>query len=386
MLTASQQRVNLPDERLWTFSPAAALFHAVGIEAKSSTMSNDPTGSAEISDKVIDYPARDMTITVGAALMIGQLRDVLTQENQQLPIDSADDTMTVGDLVAFDVSGPRQYGYGTLRDYLIGIEASDGNGRVFHAGGRVVKNVAGYDLCRMLIGAQGRLGTLRQLTFKLKPRPVEQHLSVAAFRSPKDLDSALERLNLSSTTPQILDVLNRPAAEKLLPAVDATFTSGMPSAFDAFLVLGFDGSRKACDWQTKTLAEELHGTAASVTSVARPEATTLYCRAAMQFSAGRTAKHAGWSAKVVTLPSRIVAVLQIAKDFGLPACGRAGNGIVYLDADSAVDLGAVREKLMRLADGNSGHVEIQELHKTWRHPVMTSPVERYSGMLHELLG
>ena len=308
------------------------------------------------------------------------------QENQQLPIDTADDTIPIGDLVAFDMSGPRQYGYGTLRDYVIGIEASDGNGRVFHAGGRVVKNVAGYDLCRLLIGAEGKLGTLRQLTFKLKPLPVEQHLSVAAFRSLKDLDSALERLNLSSTTPQILDVLNRPAAEKLLPAIDATMGSATLSAFEGFLVLGFDGSRKACDWQTKTLAEELHGTAASVTSVARPEPTTMYCRAAMQFSAGSTAKHTGWSAKVVTLPSQVVAVLQIAKDFGLLACGRAGNGIVYLDADSVVNLGTVREKLTHLVEDSSGHVEIRELNRKWRHPVMTSPVERYSKMLHELLG
>lgn len=349
-------------------------------------MPNDPTGTTEISSNVIDYPARDMTITVGAALTVGHLRDVLKQENQQLPIDTADDAMTVGELVAFDVSGPRQYGYGTLRDYVIGVEASDGTGRVFHAGGRVVKNVAGYDLCRMLIGAQGKLGTLRQLTFKLKPLPLEQHLAVAAFRSLKDLDSALDRLNLSSTTPQILDVVNLAAAEKLLPAIDASMASGMISAFESFLVIGFDGSRKACDWQTKTLAEELHGTAASVTSVARPEATTTYCRAAMQFSAGSTAKHTGWSAKVVTLPSQVVAVLQIAKDFGLLSCGRAGNGVIYLDADSVVNPGRVREKLTLLADGRSGHIEIREQSKTWRHPVMTAPVERYSKLLHELLG
>lgn len=349
-------------------------------------MPNDPTGTTEISSNVIDYPARDMTITVGAALTVGHLRDVLKQENQQLPIDTADDAMTVGDLVAFDVSGPRQYGYGTLRDYVIGVEASDGTGRVFHAGGRVVKNVAGYDLCRMLIGAQGKLGTLRQLTFKLKPLPLEQHLAVAAFRSLKDLDSALDRLNLSSTTPQILDVVNLAAAEKLLPAIDASMASGMISAFESFLVIGFDGSRKACDWQTKTLAEELHGTAASVTSVARPEATTTYCRAAMQFSGGSDAGKSGWTAKVVTLPSQVVAVLQIAKDFGLLACGRAGNGVIYLDADSVVNPGRVREKLTLLADGRSGHIEIREQSKTWRHPVMTAPVERYSKLLHELLG
>lgn len=349
-------------------------------------MSNNPAGSTEIPDSVIDYPARDMTITVGAALTIGQLRDVLKEENQQLPIDTADDAMTVGDLVAFDVSGPRQYGYGTLRDYLIGIEASDGNGRVFHAGGRVVKNVAGYDLCRMLIGAQGKLGTLRQLTFKLKPLPVEQHLSVAAFRSLNALDSALERLNLSSTTPQILDVLNRPTAERMLPEADASLASETLSAFEAFLVLGFDGSRKACDWQTKTIAEELHGTAASVTSIGRPDATTTYCRNAMKFSGGSTSGKSGWAAKVMTLPSQVVAVLQIAKNFDLLACGRAGNGIVYLDADSVENLGTVREKLTHLAESTLGHVEIRELDKTWRHPVMTSSVERYSTLLHELLG
>ena len=349
-------------------------------------MSNDPAGTTEISGNVIDYPARDMTITVGAALTIGHLRDVLKQENQQLPIDTPDDTMTIGDLVAFDVSGPRQYGYGTLRDYVIGVEASDGHGRVFHAGGRVVKNVAGYDLCRMLIGSQGRLGTLRQLTFKLKPLPVEQHLSIAAFRSLQDLDSALDRMNLSSTTPQILDVVNRSAAEKLLPEADASLASGKLSAFEAFLVIGFDGSRKACDWQTKTLAEELHGTAVSVTSIGRPEATTAYCRAAMQFSEGSKEKHTGWRAKVLTLPSQVVEVLQISKDFGLLACGRAGNGKMYLDADSVVNPGTVCEKLTLLADGSSGHVEIREQSKTWRHPVMTAPVERYSRMLHELLG
>lgn len=349
-------------------------------------MSHNPTDLTEISSHVIDYPARDMTVTVGAALTVGQLRAVLKQENQQLPIDTGDEAMTIGDLVAYDVSGPRQYGSGTLRDYVIGIEASDANGRVFHAGGRVVKNVAGYDLCRLLIGAQGRLGTLRQLTFKLKPLPVEQHLSVAAFRSLKDLNSALERLNLSATTPQILDVLNRPAAEKLLPLIDASLASTKLATFAAFLVVGFDGSRKACDWQTKTLAEELQGTAASIISVAPPEATTLYCRAATQFSIGSPATQTGWLAKVVTLPSYVVSVLEIASDLNLLACGRAGNGILFLSGDAAVDVGNVFQKFMQLVEGCSGNVEIQELNKTWRHPVMSSPVERYSKMLHELLG
>lgn len=349
-------------------------------------MQNDQQPPTETSSDVIDYPARDMTITVGALMTVGRLREVLKQENQQLPIDIADDTMTVGDLVARDISGPRQFGYGTLRDYLIGIEAIDGTGRVFHAGGRVVKNVAGYDLCRLLIGAEGKLGMLRQLTFKLKPLPVEQHLSAAGFRTLKDLDSALDRLNLTSSTPQILDVLNPAAAELLLSNVDNTIASQPRVQLQAYLVSGFDGSRKACDWQTKTIAEELHGTADFVTSVARPGAVADYCRSAMAFSADFKAAQSAWAAKVVTLPSQVVSVLQVAKDFGLLACGRAGNGIVYLRSHSIVDAAGLRQQLTNIVDAGFGCVEIRESDQVWKHPVVMPPVERYSDMLHELLG
>ena len=349
-------------------------------------MRNNQPSISEVSSDLIDYPARDMTITVGAAMTVGRLREILTQEKQQLPIDTPGDHMTLGEMVAQDVCGPRQFGYGTLRDYVIGIEASDGSGRIFHAGGRVVKNVAGYDLCRLLIGAQGKLGTLRQVTFKLKPLPVEQQCSVAAFRTLKDLDSALNRINLTSTTPQILDVLNPVAAQSLLPIVDSELGTQSPQANAAFLLLGFEGSRKACDWQTKMLAEELHGTASLVTTVARPDIVENYCRAAMQLSIGAKTQESAWSAKVIILPSQVVSVLQLASDAGLSAFGRAGNGILYLRSDSIADLARFREQLIKIVDAGGGSAEIQELNQSWRHPVVASIVERYSNRLHELLG
>ena len=106
-------------------------------------------------NRVVDYPARDMTVTVEAGLSLQDVTTLLESENQQLPVDVADPSMSVGAFVASDLAGPRQYGYGTLRDYLIGMEAVDGQGRVFHAGGRVVKNVAGYDFCRLAVGSRG---------------------------------------------------------------------------------------------------------------------------------------------------------------------------------------------------------------------------------------
>ena len=358
------------------------------VKVECFNMPNVQMPASEISSEVIDYPARDMTITVGAAMTVGRLREVLMQEKQQLPIDTSNDQITLGEMVAQDISGPRQFGYGTLRDYVIGIEASDGSGRVFHAGGRVVKNVAGYDLCRLLIGAQGKLGTLRQVTFKLKPLPVEQHCSVAGFRTLKDLDSALNRINLTSTTPQILDALTPAAAQKLLPNVDAGLGTPSANAGAAFLLLGFEGSRKACDWQTKTLAEELHGTASSVTTVARPDVVANYCLAAMQWSAnvGAGSMEAVWSAKVVVRPSQVVSVLQLAGDAALSAAGRAGNGILYLKSESIADLARLREQLIKIVDAGGGSVEIREPNQTWRHPAVEPLVELYFNRLNQLLG
>lgn len=353
---------------------------------EQSVMSNDHSDSTSISGSVIDYPARDMTITVTAALTIGQLRDVLRHENQQLPVDTPNDELTLEEMVAFDICGPRQYGYGTLRDYLIGIEASDASGRVFHAGGRVVKNVAGYDLCRLLIGAEGQLGTLHRLTLKLTPLPTEQHLTVAAFRTLKDLETSLEKINLSATTLRILDVVNSVAAEKLLPVIDACFTAQESGFADAYLVLGFDGNRKVCDWQTKTIAEELQGLAIGVTSISRPAVMTEYCRAAMPFSRVGNNTARGCSARVTTLPSRVVAVLEIGKDLGLSASGQAGNGIVHLWSEEQTESIDLRNRLTRLIAAGCGSFEYKDKNSTIRHPEACSPVDRYSKLLNKLLG
>ena len=112
-------------------------------------------------NRVIDYPARDMTITVQAGITIAELQTLLAAENQRLPVDVPHaDRATLGGALAVNVSGPRRYGFGTLRDYVIGISTVNDEGQEVKAGGRVVKNVAGYDLCKLHIGALGTLGII----------------------------------------------------------------------------------------------------------------------------------------------------------------------------------------------------------------------------------
>ena len=144
--------------------------------------------------RVVDYPARDMTITVEAGMRMDELQATLATERQRLPIDIAQSgRATLGGALATNTSGPRRFGHGTFRDYVIGISSVDAHGRAFKAGGRVVKNVAGYDICKLLVGSRGTLAIVTQVTLKLRPLAETSALLWCAFDSFAAIDRALER-------------------------------------------------------------------------------------------------------------------------------------------------------------------------------------------------
>ncbi len=136
---------------------------------------------------MIDYPARDMTVTVQAGITLAALQKLLATEKQRLPVDvPRADRATLGGVLAANVSGPRRFGFGTLRDYVIGITTINDEGQETKAGGRVVKNVAGYDLCKLHIGALGTLGIISQVTLKVRPMPeATTLLRLAAWTGPR---------------------------------------------------------------------------------------------------------------------------------------------------------------------------------------------------------
>lgn len=203
-------------------------------------------------DQVIDYPARDMTITVQAGITVKNLQELLRGENQRLPIDvPGSERATLGGIVACNTSGPRRLGLGTLRDYIIGISVVNDEGQEVKAGGRVVKNVAGYDLCKLHVGALGTLGIIAQVTLKLKPLPEENALVTLGIAT-EDLESTLDRLHESRTRPVCVDVVNAAAARVL------GRLSGVDLAASPWLVfVGFEENREAVTWQVKQLIEEM---------------------------------------------------------------------------------------------------------------------------------
>ncbi|MEY3457294.1 MAG: hypothetical protein RL215_451 [Planctomycetota bacterium] len=289
-----------------------------------------PSATPLLPQGIVDYPVDDMTITVQAQLTCAELATVLAEHRQQLPIDPVDGSQTIGELVTHDISGPRQYGRGTLRDYVIGIEALDGRGRRFHAGGRVVKNVAGYDLCRLLIGSRGLLGTVTQVTFKVSPLPVANSLLAASFATPVQLSRALDVLNTSAAAPVILDVLNDFAARELCTGALAELQQHhhTTSPDVAHLLIGFEGPSDACRWQLDTVTAELNAFAQFLRPITAPNAAALWCGVAQQHSVP-SASHP-WLARLTLLPSHVTDALRIASAHNCAAFGRAGNGILFV--------------------------------------------------------
>src|SRR5206468_10390855 len=112
------------------------------------------------------------TVTGKSGVTLRVLRAELAKRGQWLPIDPPrPERLTIRELLEENASGPRRFGWGTIRDYLIGIRVALADGRMIKSGGKAVKNVAGYDLAKVFIGSRGTLGVAAVATFKLRPLP-----------------------------------------------------------------------------------------------------------------------------------------------------------------------------------------------------------------------
>lgn len=163
--------------------------------------------STENLNKVVEYEPADLTITVGAGLRFAELQRVLAERNQFLPLDpAAEPASTIGGVVATNASGPFRLRYGSLRDLVIGTQVANPTGGLTRAGGKVVKNVTGYDLNKLYIASLGTLGMLAELTFKVAPKPEAERTLVARFPDAASACAAVYRTLRSPLTPSALEL------------------------------------------------------------------------------------------------------------------------------------------------------------------------------------
>jgi glycolate oxidase FAD binding subunit len=152
-----------------------------------------------------DYTPADMTVTVGAGMRLADLQAALAPHGQMLALDppyAAE--ATLGGILAADDSGPHRLGYGTARDLVIGTRVAMVDGRVTRAGGKVVKNVTGYDLNKLYIGSLGTLAVLVEVSFKLHPLPHHARTVWASFPTATAALDAVLRLARSPLRPVAL--------------------------------------------------------------------------------------------------------------------------------------------------------------------------------------
>ena len=151
-------------------------------------------------NRVIDYQPGDMTATVEAGITLGTLQRELGTARQFVPLESpAPERATVGGTLATAYSGPMAHAYGPPRDWLIGIGVVGADGVATKAGGRVVKNVTGYDLNRLYTGSLGTLGIIVEASFKVSPLQPEEYAILAPFDSMEEaVQGGWQVLNLTS--------------------------------------------------------------------------------------------------------------------------------------------------------------------------------------------
>ncbi len=136
-------------------------------------------------DALVEHAAGDLVVVAEPGYRLEDLQEALAGSGQMLALDPPEASATLGGIVAASASGPRRLRYGTARDLLIGITVALSDGTVARAGGRVVKNVAGYDLCKLFTGSFGTLGLIARLTFRLHPVPETRRTVEVAVATPE---------------------------------------------------------------------------------------------------------------------------------------------------------------------------------------------------------
>jgi glycolate oxidase subunit GlcD len=164
--------------------------------------------------RLIRHEPADLVATAEAGLTLSAFQRKLAAAGQWLPIDPPDDgRATLGGVVATGLGGPQSFGFGWPRSFVIGMKVVLADGRAIKAGGNVVKNVAGYDLCKLFTGSYGTLGLITELTFKLRPLPAESR-TVVASGSPASLIIAGRKV-YSQLSPVAIELISRRLAQDL---------------------------------------------------------------------------------------------------------------------------------------------------------------------------
>jgi glycolate oxidase FAD binding subunit len=164
-------------------------------------------------NRLLEHDPANLTATVQSGMMLPALREILAPQNQFLALDPPGYTRaTVGGVVASNLNGPRRSYYGSVRDLVIGMKVVLASGEQIKAGGKVVKNVAGYDMCKLFVGSLGTLGIIIEVTLRVAPIPETAASLIASGTLPRVLQ-LVDALSQSNLLPSAVVILNANASK-----------------------------------------------------------------------------------------------------------------------------------------------------------------------------
>jgi glycolate dehydrogenase FAD-binding subunit len=307
-------------------------------------------------DRVLEHEPGDLTATVETGITLQSLQSRLAKCGQWLSLDPAFvERATLGGIVASNASGPRRHLYGTCRDLLIGVTVVCADGSIVKGGGKVVKNVAGYDLPKLYIGSFGTLGILVEATVKLRPRPDDDRLVAARFATLAEAGAAVRAIIGSDLIPSALELVDAEAARAL----------GLGSTGPA-LLMGVDGIREQVEWQcaeTQRLMAPLGCRESRVLDGAERDQAWKALGEIGRSGADDVAAVMSWG----VLPTQLVRAMDegraIATGHGLRAtlAAHAGMGIAtaVLGGGDASAVVATLTEWRALVNGLGGHAVLQ---------------------------
>lgn len=272
--------------------------------------------STERLHRIVEHNEGDLTAVLQAGAPLAGVQEALAEAGQMVALDpplGRDDGATVGGIVATGDSGPLRHRYGAPRDLILGITVVLSDGTVARAGGKVIKNVAGYDLAKLFSGSFGTLGLIAEVVMRLHPRPDETLTVVGGSDRPPALAAAASAVAHSPFGPEGLDVCWAKGSGEVL----ARFTGATPEA------------------AAKEVARLMEQAGLETRLVAGDDAVWDRQRAGQRSADAAVLRISG-------LPAELARVLRSAEEVGASVVGRAALGLSWLTLiDSDGDAGAV---------------------------------------------
>jgi glycolate oxidase FAD binding subunit len=195
---------------------------------------------------ITDSDTDNLTLSVESGITLSEVQKRLAKEGRGyfLPLDPPfTERATIGGIVATNSSGPKRLLYGTARDLITGIKAVFPNGDIVVSGGKTVKNVSGYDMCKVLIGSFGTLGIICEVTFKLLPLPEKEATLWIPFATIDEANGFVQEIAHSQLIPASMDILNAMAVKKMKDTVS------MPQNRNYLVAIGLEGVAESIERQ-----------------------------------------------------------------------------------------------------------------------------------------